>query len=87
LRQERPFTEIWGDDVELALDSFLSDKKTRQCRPDIGVVRGIGAGAAACKSRASRSKRQRPMKLAGIHLHPCETYQSPQFAGMPAIWI
>ena len=48
--------------MELAFNSFLSDKKARQCRADIGVARGIGAGAAACEGRASRRKRQRPIE-------------------------
>ena len=48
--------------------AFLSGKKARQCRADIGVARRIGAGATACDGRATRRKRQRPIKLAGIHL-------------------
>ena len=44
--------------MELAFDSFLTDKKARQCRADIGVARRIGAGAAACEGRAGRRKRQ-----------------------------
>jgi hypothetical protein len=56
LRQKRPFTENRGDDRELAFDLFLSDKKARQCRADIGVARRIGAGAAASEGRAGRRK-------------------------------
>jgi hypothetical protein len=32
------------------------------------MARWISTGAAACKGRASSRKRQRPIKLAGIHL-------------------
>ena len=36
--------------MELALYSFLSDNKARQCRADIGLARRIGTGAAHVKA-------------------------------------
>jgi hypothetical protein len=77
--------------MELALYSFLSDKKARECRADIGLPRGISAGAAACDGRASRCKRQRPIKLAGIHfrqraaLDPSDCAQREQQRRLKAV--
>mgnify|MGYP003694499235 CR=1 FL=1 len=70
---------------------IISGKKTRRCRADIGLARRIGAGAAACEGRASRRKRQRPIKLAGIHLRqraaldPSDGAQGEQQRGLKAV--
>jgi hypothetical protein len=54
--------------MKLAFDAFLAGQKAGQCRADIGVARRICAGATTCDGRATRRKRQDPIKLAGIHL-------------------